>query len=181
VRAEMAATAMELFLAQGFDQTTIDQLAAVAGISRRSFFRYFPTKEDVVLGFMGDIGESLIAALAARPPGEAVWESLRRACDPALARYAGEPERVLALHSLFERTPSLRAREAEKHLRWQAGLTAELARRLRVDPADDLRPAVLAGATMAALKAAIDAWAAHPERGTPASALDAAFAALTVA
>ena len=181
VRSEITAAAMELFLDQGFDQTTIDQLVAATGISRRSFFRYFATKEDVVLGFMGDLGDSLVAELAARPAEEPVWNSLRRACDPALARYASDPERVLALYQLFEQAPSLRAREAEKRLRWQAGLSLELGRRLGVDPTEDLRPAVLAGAAMAALKAALDIWALHPERATPATSLDAAFAALASA
>ena len=65
--AEITAVAMRLFLEQGFEQTTIDQIAATAGISRRSFFRYFGTKEDVVLGDLARDGERVREALAAVP------------------------------------------------------------------------------------------------------------------
>ena len=56
MRAEVAAAALELFITQGFDNTTIDQIAAAAGMSRSSFFRYFPTKEDTVLGDLAGYG-----------------------------------------------------------------------------------------------------------------------------
>ena len=52
VHREIAEAGMALFLDQGFEETTVDQIAEAAGISRRSFFRYFATKEDVVLGDM---------------------------------------------------------------------------------------------------------------------------------
>ena len=61
--AEITAIAMGLFLEQGFEQTTIDQIAAKAGISRRSFFRYFGTKEDIVLGDLAADGERMRDAL----------------------------------------------------------------------------------------------------------------------
>ncbi|GAA3382371.1 TetR family transcriptional regulator [Cryptosporangium minutisporangium] len=177
IRDQLADTALTLFVARGFDRVTIDDLVAATGVSRRSFFRYFASKEDIVLGFMTDLAESLVHALAERPADEGVWESLRRACDPAVARYAHDAERMLALFGLFEQTPSLRARHAEKHLHCHAGLTGELAGRLGVDPAEDLRPAVWAGSALAALQAALDAWAAHPQRPIEAL-LDEAFAAL---
>src|SRR5579862_1691044 len=81
VQAEIAGKAMELFLEQGFDRTTIDQVAAAVGMSGRSVFRYFATKEDMVLGDMLEIGRDLAAALEARPAEEPAWEALRRALD----------------------------------------------------------------------------------------------------
>lgn len=56
MRAEIAAVAVRLFQEQGFEKTTVDQIAAEAGLSRTSFFRYFATKEDVVLGHLEELG-----------------------------------------------------------------------------------------------------------------------------
>jgi AcrR family transcriptional regulator len=57
VRAQIADTAMALFVAHGFEQTTVDQIAAAVGISTRSVFRYFATKEDMVVGHLNEIGD----------------------------------------------------------------------------------------------------------------------------
>jgi AcrR family transcriptional regulator len=67
VRAEIAAVAIRLFLEQGFEKTTVDQIAVEAGLSRTSFFRYFATKEDVLLGHLEELGQKVRDALAARP------------------------------------------------------------------------------------------------------------------
>ena len=77
--AETTAVAMGLFLEEGFEQTTIDQIAAAAGISRRSFFRYFGTKEDIVLGDLASEGERARDALEAVPLALGPWEAIREA------------------------------------------------------------------------------------------------------
>src|SRR3712207_3620346 len=68
VQAEIAAAAMRLFLDRGFEATTMEQIAAEVGISRRSLFRYFGTKEDIVLGDHAEQGRVVREALEARPP-----------------------------------------------------------------------------------------------------------------
>src|SRR4051794_6586859 len=178
MRAEIATTAINLFLAHGFEATTIHDVVAATGVSRRTFFRYFATKEDVVLGYMADLGDTLSAALAARPPGEPVWEALRRAMDDAKAVFMSDPARMMAILRLCEDTPSLRARHAEKTGHWRHGLTVELAKRLAVDPAQDLRPGTYAAAALGALDVVGAAW--HGARhGTDIDTLlDEAFAAL---
>ena len=70
VRTQIAEAAMALFVAEGFDETTVDQIASAVGISSRSVFRYFATKEDMVVGHLDEIGERLAAALEARPRDE---------------------------------------------------------------------------------------------------------------
>jgi AcrR family transcriptional regulator len=67
MQAEVSAVAFRLFADQGFDGTTVDQIAAEAGLSRTTFFRYFGTKEDVVLCNLGELGREVSAALSARP------------------------------------------------------------------------------------------------------------------
>ena len=65
-RAEVARTGVALFLTRGFDATTMDDVAAAAGVSRRTLFRYFGSKEEVALGHLGGLGDELAAAVRAR-------------------------------------------------------------------------------------------------------------------
>src|SRR6266496_2057208 len=78
VRGELAQLAVDLFVEKGYDETTIDDLAAAAGMSRRTLFRYFASKEELVMGNYEVLGEQLAEDLAARPAGEPIWVSLRQ-------------------------------------------------------------------------------------------------------
>src|ERR1019366_4179776 len=91
VRAEIAAVAVRLFLEQGFDKTTVDQIAAEAGLSRASFFRYFGSKEDVLLGHLEELGHKVADALAARPAHEPAWQAPRRSFDLLLTQPLAYP------------------------------------------------------------------------------------------
>ena len=77
----MIDAALDLFLAQGYEQTTIDEIAAAVQVSQRTFFRYFAAKEDVLFGYMSEFDHLLVAELAARPARErqftALFEALR--------------------------------------------------------------------------------------------------------
>lgn len=150
---------MRLFLERGFDATTIDQIAEAAGISRRSFFHYFPTKEDVVFGDLAALGETLKSALEARPAGETAWDALRAAFQ-TLEQTEQSPEIALAVAQMYRDTPSLRARHLEKHLRWQELLAPDVARRLRTRrrAGPDPRPRAIIAAALACLDTAVDAW-----------------------
>src|SRR6266536_1666319 len=77
VRGELAQLAVGLFVEKGYDETTIDDLAAAAGMSRRTFFRYFASKEELVMGKYEFFGEQLAEELAARPVDDPLWASLR--------------------------------------------------------------------------------------------------------
>jgi len=161
VRAEVAAVAMRLFVEHGFDKTTVDQIAAEAGMSRTSFFRYFATKEDVVLGHLDELAQRVGEALAARPEPEPVWRSLRRAFDPLIEEAIASPEQNLRMSRMLHDTPALRFRQAGKQLRWYDLLAPEVARRLHVaDGALDPRPRALVAAATACLNAASETWSA---------------------
>ncbi|MEE2037600.1 TetR family transcriptional regulator [Nocardiopsis sp. CT-R113] len=131
VHREIAAAGMALFLEQGFEETAIEQIAEAAGISRRSFFRYFPTKEDVVLGDLIDRGHRVGAALAARPQEEEPWAAVRAALLALRDEGPVDPAAELRIARMMHQAPSLRAAHLEKHLAWQEILVPELARRLR--------------------------------------------------
>ena len=77
-RATLIEAAAELCLKQGYDNTTVDQIAAAADVSPRTFSRYFPTKESVVTAMTGDMDEYLAAAIAAQPTDITEYEALLR-------------------------------------------------------------------------------------------------------
>ncbi|MDG4798013.1 TetR/AcrR family transcriptional regulator [Micromonospora sp. WMMD1082] len=161
--AEITKVAMDLFLEQGFEATTYDDIAAAAGISRRSLFRYFGTKEDIVLGHLADEGPRARQALAERPDDEPLWTALLNVLalvDGADGR-SGDPARLLKISEMMYGTPSLRARSVEKHLQWQADLLPEVKRRLGADPDDglaDLRAAAVIASAITCLDAAGEIW-----------------------
>ena len=163
VRSELIAVAMDLFREKGFDATTIEEVAAAAGMSRRSFFRYFPSKEDVVLGHLDDLGEAVAAALTARPEGEDAWTALRRAFDVLVADTEAEPVRTLALMRMLDTSAVLKARFLERQMRLQEPLILEIAERLGLKGSTggvDPRPRAVIGAAQACIEAALEAWMA---------------------
>jgi AcrR family transcriptional regulator len=179
VRAEIAAVAMPLFLEQGFDKTTVDQIAAEAGLSRTSFFRYFATKEDVVLGHLEELGLKLLDTLAGRPAQEPVWQSLRRAFDLLIEESGTLPDRGLTMARMLHDTPSLRSRQLGKQLGWLDLLVPEVARRLGVaSEACDARPRALVAAALGCLNAAVDVWTASGGAASLPALLDQAMTAV---
>jgi AcrR family transcriptional regulator len=160
--AQVAEMAIELFVERGYEETTIDDICAVAGISRSSFFRYFHSKEDVLRHEVTDRGESLLSALQARPAGEAPWVALRRALDPLVEQYGAAPDRILRSARLVRGAPSLATFHQDKLARLGQLLGPEVAHRVGSVPDDptDPRPAALIAAALACLGAAVAAWAA---------------------
>jgi AcrR family transcriptional regulator len=177
VAASIAATALVLFDKKGFDGVTVDEIASAAGISRRSFFRYFATKEDVVVSGHAAFGERIIEIVKARPRGEDVWVSLRRGYDVLVDNVDRDPEAAARTMRVINSTASLRAHTLEKHIAWAVGLAPEIARRLGDANARRLEADALIHASLACLDVAL----AHFTPGQDASLgekLDAAFDAL---
>ncbi|HUQ57309.1 TetR/AcrR family transcriptional regulator [Lentzea sp.] len=157
VQEEVADAALALFLEQGFEETTVDQVVAAAGISRRSFFRYFGTKEDIVFGDLAEQGPLILEALRARPDDEPIWDALGHAFS-ALTTHV-DPERGVKISKLCMTSPSLRAGHLEKHLRWQQVLAPEVERRVGTgDAPAGLRGEAIVATALACLDAATTAW-----------------------
>ena len=149
--------ALRLFLAKGYEATTVEEIAAAADVSHMTFFRYFPRKEDAVLA---DEYDPLIAeSLAARPAGEPAVDKVRRALRESLSRvYAADRDALLVRTRLILRTPALRARLWEQ----QAATERLLARALVAGPdadEDDMGVRVVASACLAAVTTAVVVWA----------------------
>jgi AcrR family transcriptional regulator len=158
VRDELTEAALKLLAFQGFEETTIDQIVAAAGVSRRTFFRYFRSKEDVIIEFLGHLGTKLSDALAARPDSEEPAVALREAFGVFTDTYHHNPEKSIRLARLTLRTPALMARYLERQTQWRADTSAELARRMKADPATDLRPSLTAAVGFAAFDTAMASW-----------------------
>jgi AcrR family transcriptional regulator len=175
-REAITAAALRLFAERGFDGTTVEDIATAADVSRRTFFRYFARKEDVLVGWKQQMAAELQHALAARPADEAPLDAVHGALAAVARQYKEDPELTLGLVRLFERAPALHA-EVD-HIAWDVVLGEGLARRLRVDPARDPRPRLIATVGFAVLNATVQSWVADGGRGDLVALLDAGFAAL---
>ena len=173
VRDELAEAALKLIAFQGFEETTIDQIAAAAGVSRRTFFRYYQSKEDVIVESLGEVGEQLRAALEARPAAEAPATAMRQALSVFEDACAEYPEKVLRLTELILHTPALYARYLERQAQWRSDLAATLVRRSSMQ---ELRAVVTAGVAFAALDAALREWVAADGKKHLGDLLDETFA-----
>lgn len=165
VHAQVLDVALTMFLRDGFEETTVDAIVAATGISRRSFFRYFGTKEDIVLGRLDEQGAALVDALIARPADEDPWTALERAAQ-TLPSAAYPHERAFAVARLVATTPALRARHAQKHADWQRALVPALERRMGIVGATpSIEATAIVATVLACLDSATDVWVAREGAG----------------
>jgi AcrR family transcriptional regulator len=161
-RRSIQAQALRLFAQKGFQATTVEEIAAAAEVAPRTFFRYFPTKEEVV--FWAAYQPTLVAFVAARPDDEPAVEALRRGIVDGLAEfYDQDRERLLERIKLAFRIPALHPRLWQQQAGWAAEMAQILAGRLGARP-DDLKVRALAAAIAAALFVAIEQWQAQDGR-----------------
>ncbi|HEV8623857.1 MAG TPA: TetR family transcriptional regulator [Acidimicrobiia bacterium] len=163
--ADLEEAALALFMEKGFDAVTIDDIAASADVSRRTFFRYFASKEDVILSDHPKRLGELQAALNRRPADEPALTALRHAILSLAGSFEEQREHMLRRFRLITDTPALEARSLCLQRNWETGVTAMLAERMGVDPADDLRPGVIAATTMSAMRVATANWLAGGGQG----------------
>lgn len=178
---ELSESALQLLALKGFDAVTVDEIAAAAGVSKRTFFRYFASKEDVVVQLLADMGTGIRAELAARPAAEPPSVALRHAVWVPLGECADHGERALRVVRLILRTPALLARFLERQARWRDDLARELAERLGRDGERDLYPRLAAGMALDAFDAVLHHWSADGSTETPAELTDRAFAVIAPA
>ena len=140
-------TAMKLFAAKGYDHTAIHEITDAVDVSERTFFRYFASKEDLVLSLIRDGSAAFAEALAARPPQEEPLTAARQAFQISLRQLPGGTESLpsyLSVMRLIDSTPALLAAYLRYVHDHDDEIIEVLARREGVDPATDRRPHVLA-------------------------------------
>jgi AcrR family transcriptional regulator len=178
VRTQLTEAALALFSEHGFEATTVDDIVEKVEVSRRTFFRYFDSKEDVVLDFTDRVGEEVRASLVARPPGEPPLTAVRHALAALVAVYSADRDRALLLARLATESPAIRARRLDKQAGWQPWLAGEIARRLLLAPDRDLLPQLIAAITLAVVEVAVRIWLADRGRTSLGALVDNAFDAI---
>lgn len=156
--AEVEQTALRLFAERGFHDVTVEEIAAATDISPRTFFRYFPSKEDVLLAPQRRRAEALWEALAGRPPQEPAVLALRNALLRMVPGDEDERASILLRSKVLTEAPEIRARDAGYHMNLIDPLITMVAVRLGVDPTTDLRPRVIVSSMLAASAVAFHMW-----------------------
>lgn len=165
--------AFELFAERGFDATTVDDIAAAAGIGRRTFFRYFDSKNDIVWGSFSSQLEVMREGFRRCPPDQSLMAGLRSVVidfnrfDPAEVPW--HRRRM----ELILRVPTLQAHATLRYAEWRAVVAEFAAQRLGVAP-ENLAPQAIAYATLGVALAAYEHWLGHPDQRL-ADILDAGF------
>lgn len=175
-RRELELIALRLFTDQGFEATTIEQIAAEAGVSKRTFFRYFSSKGSVLWSeFDHEVG-TIRAALAQVPAEVPMIDAIRRAV--VAANHYGPPDvpELRLRMNLIGTVPALSSSAAVHYGAWEQAISDFAASRIG-QPADSLYPLAVGRATLAACRAAYDRWSARADADLTFY-LDAALAAL---
>jgi len=157
-RASLLVAANHLFRTQGFEVTTIDDICVVVNVSRRTFFRYFPTKEALVFPHRAERLERFLAFLEVAPPGENPFETLRRATEDFAVDYMRHRDQILAQQSLIESSSSLQATEREIDRDWEEVISRHFMKSGSDEPEGELRARVLAGASIGVIRATMRHW-----------------------
>jgi AcrR family transcriptional regulator len=151
---------MELFSERGFDRTTIEEIAEACDVSPRTFFRYFPTKEDVLFGDSELRCRALLDVLTAQPADRSPLDALHAAMRAVALAYRDERELLALRHRVVLGSPGLRAYKAEHQRGWEQSVVDELTRRSAIAGTDEsaLELRLLSSAAIGALRAALDTW-----------------------
>ncbi|GAA3121899.1 TetR family transcriptional regulator [Streptomyces rectiviolaceus] len=174
MREVLAKAAFQLFLERGFEQTTVDDIVARAGVGRRSFFRYFPSKEDAVF----PDHESCLADMTAFLEAADDAEPVDAVCDAArivLRMYATNPEFSVQRYRLTQEVPGLRTYELSVVRRYERTMAGYLRRRYADAEDGSLRAEVIAAAVVAAHNNALRSWLRSGGEGDAEAAVDHAL------
>lgn len=172
--ARIRSEAMKLFIANGFETTTLDEIAGAAGVSRRSLFHYFGSKEEIVFAAKADFPDIVVEAINRRPAEEPLLDMVENAFIDLAERYQTPDAKALA--GLIHDTPALCAGDQAKYEKMERALAQALADRKGL-PESDVACRVTASAAIGIMKLATEAWLAGEDTG-PEAFGKSAFAAL---
>jgi TetR/AcrR family transcriptional regulator, regulator of mycofactocin system len=171
-RREVARAALDLFARQGYEATTVDQIAAAVGVSRRTFFRYYASKREAVWGEFDDELVRLRTELESAPSSRPMMEVIRTAVIATNRFGASELDELRTRITLTSTVPSLVAHSAVRYAEWCDVVAGFAATRMGEEP-NGLGPQTVARAALGAAMAAFAAWARHG--GDLPAELDRAF------
>jgi TetR/AcrR family transcriptional regulator, regulator of mycofactocin system len=172
---ELGRIGLDLFIAHGFDAVTVDDIAAAAGIGRRTFFRYFPSKNDVAWGDFERLLDAFDAALADAPADTPPIEAIRTAVRQFNDVPPGELDRHRHRMRILLETPELVAHSTVRYAEWRAVIARFVARRRGVPPHSAL-PQAVSWACLGISLAAYEQWLTSD--GDLLALIDASFRGL---
>ncbi|HLF41286.1 MAG TPA: TetR family transcriptional regulator [Acidimicrobiia bacterium] len=163
-RQELAAAALQLFEERGYEAVKVEDIAEVAQVSERTFFRYFATKEEALWPDLGERMAELAAVLACRPKDEPLLRSLRHAAVASAETYQANRAEMLPRFRLLTQTPALRGYLLECLDAWEDVIAGAISKRLGARRGDELRSRLLAAGLVATFRVAVITWVASEGR-----------------
>ena len=157
VRNAIYDAAIDLFAKEGFDETTVEEVAQAAGVSRRSFFRYFASKDDLLAQNVVHFGSILSATITACPPALTPLETVRETVLAVVRQTAAHP-RTRQIIEISQRSASARQAHHSRMMEVEDTVAAAFAARLKSASKDDLKPRLLASLTLSIMNVAIFSW-----------------------
>jgi AcrR family transcriptional regulator len=151
-RSAIEDAAFRLFAERGFQATTVADIAEAADVAPRTFFAYFPSKEDVLFGDYDGTFDTFAARLRGRAPGESTFDALRAWVAAMMPELEANGDRAALRHRLSCEHDSIASRDRHRMSRFDALIAESVAADLGDEPSD-LRPRMIAAATIAALMA----------------------------
>ncbi|MGW1076630.1 TetR family transcriptional regulator [Streptomyces sp. NPDC002537] len=181
MRRKLAAAAMELFATKGYEATTVDEIAAAAGVARRTFFRHFRSKEEAIFPDHDDTLVRAAGVLDAAPPHENPLDTVCRGIKEVMRMYAASPAVSVERYRLTREVPALREREIASVARYERLFTRYLLghfdeRAHHVGDDDPLLAEVAASAVVTAHNHVLRRWLRGGGEGDVETQLDHAFA-----
>jgi AcrR family transcriptional regulator len=153
-REALRLAALRLAVEKGWDQVRVEDIAAEAGVSPRTFNNYFASKDEAFLATAYDRAERVQAALAARPPDEPLWPAVIEAVACGFADEAVDLRQARRIRP----TPTLAAEQLKATMVIEHGLAEGIARRIGTDVEHDLYPRLVAAAVVSATRVTVEHW-----------------------
>ena len=167
--------ALRLVAERGLDQVTVEDISEAADVATRTFFNYFSSKEEALLGNAPEKAATVHRLVADRPATESPLEAVYQVLRELTLQRAQRREELLLRQRVIERHPGLLARQLGMYASFERALAAAVAERPGVPAADALSARVMATAAVAAARAAVSLWMAEEGRRPLLAMIDAAF------
>lgn len=171
--------ALQMFLEHGFDQVTIDDIAAAVEVSKSTFYRYFESKEDVLLGNSAERLASVRQAIDRRPTDQPVLAAVREAMVSLVGQYDEARDATLLKAQVMAVSPSLKARNLEQQAAWESMVADFVRSRLPMSRERELHARVIAASVIACVRATVDYWLDTQGHERLAELVDDVLGALT--
>lgn len=178
IRSELVKAGLSLFGENGFEVTTVEDIVGAVGVSRRTFFRYFKSKDDVVFEWMQELGEQLLGRLRLRRADETALQAITRAFLGLADYHDAHSRRARFVTRLIFQTPSLSSRYHDEYAKWEERFIRALlpVRRPRAEAAFAIQ--VQVAVAIAAFVVAVRTWSRDRARGRLRDVVASAFAVL---